>query len=297
MQALIPVVDFQIGEALLPAVNARELHAFLQVGKDFSNWLKDRVAQYKFIENKDFVCSPISASKIQGGHNRKDYMVSLSMAKELAMVERNDKGRQARLYFIACEQRALQLAGAAALPMADALPPGCARFNGAVVFTNQQLERLLAVSRDTLYSNRQLRPGRFRVGVEFFNLSGEPLRNFTLDNISTGVFTRRGGRKLTIWTLEGVEAHLSMLPPSIADPARLAVRQLLEGRPPPVAVAVPASLPATVASRVATLPASTDEAYLATLRFPSAAALGAAMPVILALMQQHGAELAGAEVG
>lgn len=212
------------------------------------------------------------------------------------MVERNDKGRQARLYFIACEQRALQLAGAAALPVADALPPGCARFNGAVVFTNQQLERLLAVSRDTLYSNRQLRPGRFRVGVEFFNLSGEPLRNFTLDNISTGVFTRRGGRKLTIWTLEGVEAHLSMLPPSIADPARLAVRQLLEGRPPPVAVDVPANLPATVASRVATLPAVTDEAYLATLRFPSAAALGAAMPVILALMQQHGAELAGAEV-
>jgi phage anti-repressor protein len=179
MQALIPVVDFQIGEALLPAVNARELHAFLQVGKDFSNWLKDRVAQYKFIENKDFVCSPISASKVQGGHNRKDYMVSLSMAKELAMVERNDKGRQARLYFIACEQRALQLAGAAALP---------------------------------------------------------------------------------------------------------------------VAVAVPANLPATVASRVATRPASADEAYLATLRFPSAAALGAAMPVILALMQQHGAELAGAEV-
>lgn len=292
MQALIPVVDFQIGEALLPAVNARELHAFLQVGKDFTTWLKDRASQYKFIENKDFVCSPVSGSKMQGAHNRKDYMISLSMAKELAIVERNDKGRQARLYFIACEQRALQLAGAAALPVADALPPGCARFNGAVVFTNQQLERLLAVSKDTLYSNRQLRPGRFRVGVEFFNLSGEPLRNFTLDNISTGVFTRRGGRKLTIWTLEGVEAHLSMLPPSIADPARLAVRQLLEGKFSPVTAVVSA----TTASRVATLPASADEAYLATLRFPSAAALGAAMPVILALMQQHGAELAGAEV-
>ncbi|NWK80326.1 antA/AntB antirepressor family protein [Aquitalea sp. LB_tupeE] len=293
MQALIPVVDFQIGDALLPAVNARELHAFLQVGKDFSTWMKDRATQYKFIENKDFVCSPVSGSKVQGAHNRKDYMISLSMAKELAMVERNDKGRQARLYFIACEQRALQLAGAAALPVADAVPPGCARFNGAVVFTNQQLERLLAVCKDTLYSNRHLRPGRFRVGVEYFSLSGEPLRNFTLDNISTGVFTRRGGRKLTIWTLEGVEAHLAMLPPSIADPARLRLRQWLEGGGP----AAPAAVPALAAPPSAQLAVPSDEAYLATLRFPSAAALGAAMPVILALMQQHGAELAGARVG
>ncbi|RQO78187.1 hypothetical protein DBR44_00055 [Aquitalea sp. FJL05] len=294
MQALIPVVDYEIGGLLVPAVNARELHAFLEVGKDFATWLRDRVAQYKFIENKDFVCSPVSGSKMQGGHNRKDYVISLSMAKELAMVERNDKGRQARLYFIVCEQRALQLAGAVPLPVADALPAGCARFNGVPVFTNQQLQGLLGVSKDTLYSNRHLRPGRFRVGVEFFNLSGEPLRNFTLDNISTGVFTRRGGRKLTIWTLEGVEAHLSMLPPSIADPARQAVRQWLEGGR---AEAPSRALPVVVPAAAAALPAVQCEAYLATLRFPSAAALGAAMPAILCLMQQHGAELAGAQTG
>jgi len=289
MQALIPVVDFQIGDALLPAVNARELHAFLQVGTRFNDWVAARIAQYKFIENNDFVTFTEKQVK---GRPGVDYMISLTMAKELAMVERNDKGRHARLYFIACEQRALQLAGPAVLPLSDALPAGCARFNGAPVFTNQQLERLLAVSKDTLYSNRQLRPGRFRVGVEFFNLSGEPLRNFTLDNISTGVFTRRGGRKLTIWTLEGVEAHLAMLPPSIADPARLAVRQWLDGGRAQGA----ADLPSVAVVRPAALPVVVDEAYLATLRFPSAAALGAAMPVILSLMQQHGAELAGAEV-
>ena len=290
MQALIPVVDFQIGEALLPAVNARELHAFLQVGTRFNDWVAARIAQYKFIENNDFVTF---TEKPEKGRPGVEYMISLSMAKELAMVERNDKGRQARLYFIACEQRALQLAGVAALPLTDAVPPGCARFNGAVVFTNQQLEQLLAVCKDTLYSNRHVRPGRFRVGVEYFSLSGEPLRNFTLDNISTGVFTRRGGRKLTIWTLEGVEAHLAMLPPSIADPARLRLRQWLEGGGP----AAPAAVPALAAPPSTQLAVPSDEAYLATLRFPSAAALGAAMPVILALMQQHGAELAGARVG
>ncbi|MDO1563505.1 antA/AntB antirepressor family protein [Neisseria sp. MVDL20-010259] len=36
-------------------VNARELHAFLEVGKDFSTWIKERIEQYGFIENQDFV--------------------------------------------------------------------------------------------------------------------------------------------------------------------------------------------------------------------------------------------------
>lgn len=82
------------------AVNARDLHAFLEVGKDFSNWMKDRINQYEFTENQDFVCSPVLASEGRGGHNRIDYHLSLDMAKELSMVERNEKGKQARQYFI-----------------------------------------------------------------------------------------------------------------------------------------------------------------------------------------------------
>jgi phage anti-repressor protein len=75
------------------------------VGKDFSNWIKDRIEQYDFLENQDFVCSPVLATNGKGGHNRKDYHITLDMAKELAMVERNEKGKQARQYFIECEKR------------------------------------------------------------------------------------------------------------------------------------------------------------------------------------------------
>ena len=53
-------------------------------------------------------------------------MIPLPMANELAMVERNDKGKQARLYFIACEQRALQVASQVALHASKIIPPGCA---------------------------------------------------------------------------------------------------------------------------------------------------------------------------
>ena len=92
-------------------VNARELHSFLSVGKDFSNWIKDRVEKYNFLAGIDFVvCSPELASEGRGGQNRLDYFLSLDMAKELSMVENNEKGRQARLYFIEVEKRAREFA-------------------------------------------------------------------------------------------------------------------------------------------------------------------------------------------
>ena len=102
------IVMGQIGQAEIQTVNARDLHAFLGVGKDFSTWLKDRIEQYGFAESVDFVCSPMLGSEGRGGHNRKDFHITLDMAKELAMVERNEKGKQARQYFIECERRAKQ---------------------------------------------------------------------------------------------------------------------------------------------------------------------------------------------
>ncbi|MFA7429902.1 MAG: antA/AntB antirepressor family protein [Rhodospirillaceae bacterium] len=90
-----------------PAVNLRDLHAALAVGKDFSNWAKDRLKKYGFVEGEDYqVCSPNLASKVRGGHNALDYLVTLDTAKELAMVERNERGRAIRRYFIAVEKRA-----------------------------------------------------------------------------------------------------------------------------------------------------------------------------------------------
>jgi phage anti-repressor protein len=106
MSALIKIAKASVGSDTVQTVNARDLHIFLEVGRDFSNWIKERIDQYEFVEDQDFVCSPISASNGRGGHNRKDYHLTLDMAKELAMVERNEKGKQARQYFIECERAA-----------------------------------------------------------------------------------------------------------------------------------------------------------------------------------------------
>ena len=119
MNHLIPVTIGEIGGQRIPTSNARDLHAFLEVGKDFSNWIKDRIEQYEFVEDQDFVCSPVLASEGRGGHNRKDYHLTLDMAKELSMVERNAKGKQARQYFIECERRLHDQTGHARAPEAS----------------------------------------------------------------------------------------------------------------------------------------------------------------------------------
>lgn len=107
MNALIPVSERLIGAHPVPSVDARELHGFLEVGKDFSSWIKGRIEQYGFVEHHDFVtfdAAPQNGGAGNRGH-RTDYALTLDMAKELAMVERNERGRQARRYFIECERR------------------------------------------------------------------------------------------------------------------------------------------------------------------------------------------------
>lgn len=102
MSELFVLVNRPVAGQAQQTVNARELHAFLENRDHFSTWIKDRISQYGFVENQDFV----SFSEIpENGGRRIEYALSLDMAKELSMVERNAKGKQARQYFIDCEKR------------------------------------------------------------------------------------------------------------------------------------------------------------------------------------------------
>lgn len=100
MSNLIPIQSATIGGKVIQTVNARELHAFLGVGKAFAAWIQERIAQYGFADGADYTVFSDSGNNPSGGRPAKEYAISLDMAKELSMVERNDKGREARLYFI-----------------------------------------------------------------------------------------------------------------------------------------------------------------------------------------------------
>ncbi|WP_273721273.1 MULTISPECIES: antA/AntB antirepressor family protein [unclassified Bartonella] len=103
----IAIAKNTINEEIVQTVNARDLHAFLESKQDFSTWIKKRIMTYAFLQGKDF----IRFHKKMEANNAiaVDYYLTLDMAKELAMVERNKKGKQAREYFIECERRAKQV--------------------------------------------------------------------------------------------------------------------------------------------------------------------------------------------
>ncbi|WP_343506089.1 antA/AntB antirepressor family protein [Acinetobacter nosocomialis] len=104
---VLDLVEVDIGGDKQFGVDARSLHSFLEVGRDFANWIKQRISKYKFQENVDFVLT-VAKTGVRSNVVQKDYSLSLDMAKELCMVENNDKGREARRYFIRCEKLAFE---------------------------------------------------------------------------------------------------------------------------------------------------------------------------------------------
>ncbi len=99
---LVPISETSSGERV---VDARKLHNKLGVGRDFTTWIKDRIARYGFVENEDYMVFTNSGENLKGGRPRLEYIVTLDMAKELAMVENNEMGMKIRRYFIEVERR------------------------------------------------------------------------------------------------------------------------------------------------------------------------------------------------
>lgn len=117
---LIPIL--QEGEQV--TVNARDLHAFLEVGKVFGAWIQERIETFGFKQGEDFGVFSEIGNNPQGGRPIKDYHLTLDMAKELSMVERTPRGKQARQYFIECEKN---LTKAGADPLAVLRDPAAMR--------------------------------------------------------------------------------------------------------------------------------------------------------------------------
>ena len=108
-------VEVRTPEAILVAdtseafpVDARRLHAWLGVETKFKDWINRRIDEYGFTEKVDW--SAFFERQRNAPRNQKDYLISIDMAKELGMVERTDKGREVRQYFIAREKEAKSLA-------------------------------------------------------------------------------------------------------------------------------------------------------------------------------------------
>jgi len=98
------LVKIETNEKQEVVISGRELHNFLEIGTQYSKWF-DRMKEYGFVENQDF--QAISQKRITAQNNETtytDHALTLDMAKEISMIQRNVKGKEARQYFIQVEK-------------------------------------------------------------------------------------------------------------------------------------------------------------------------------------------------
>lgn len=108
MNHLIQISQTNINNELTQTVNARELHTFLGVGKDFSNWIKDQVTRARLVENRDFVKVAEKGELSKTGQVKVEYYLTIDAGKSIGMMSATDKGFEIRDYFLECERVAKQ---------------------------------------------------------------------------------------------------------------------------------------------------------------------------------------------
>lgn len=98
------LVRVDVNENQEPVVSARELHKVLEIGTRYDTWF-GRMIEYGFSENQDFVAIAQKRATAQGNETTYiDHVIKLDMAKEIAMIQRSDKGKEVRKYFIQVEK-------------------------------------------------------------------------------------------------------------------------------------------------------------------------------------------------
>ncbi|HEL2447867.1 TPA: phage antirepressor KilAC domain-containing protein [Streptococcus suis] len=97
------IINVNLNDNQEPVVSGRQLHEALEVKTPYSMWF-DRMVEYGFTENQDFLLNNFVKQTGRGGHNKVDHIIKLDMAKEIAMIQRSDRGKQVRQYFIQIEK-------------------------------------------------------------------------------------------------------------------------------------------------------------------------------------------------
>ncbi|MGJ4089013.1 phage antirepressor KilAC domain-containing protein [Corynebacterium macclintockiae] len=186
MNELMPIQNNDGKQAVL----GRDLHQFLEVSRDYTNWFKQMVG-YGFIEGQDFTPD---LAKSTGGRPRQDHILTLDMAKEISMIQRTDKGKQARQYFIECERRAKA-------PKIDG--SSITRMELIQIAMNAEQERLALEAK-----NKELEPkaeayssfieadGKYSVGA-VAKMLGIGQNKLFRELRNAGVFIAKGGMKNT----------------------------------------------------------------------------------------------------
>lgn len=137
MNALIPINY----DAEQPTVSARDLHEGLEINTDFRKWFP-RMTEYGFTENVDWKRVYQKCPTLGGAQNMVDYQISVDMAKQICMIQRSEKGRLYRQYFLDLEKawNTPEQIFARALKMADKTIESLKSDNAALLADNRRMK-------------------------------------------------------------------------------------------------------------------------------------------------------------
>jgi len=102
----IAINSRQIGDELTPTINGRDLHRELDIGKDYTNWVKAQIKRGGFVEDSDYVVLAQKGVNLTGGRPSAEYHFTVEAGKHIGMLSGTAKGREVREYFLECERRA-----------------------------------------------------------------------------------------------------------------------------------------------------------------------------------------------
>ena len=111
LNEMFSIKTTRIGDEDVQTISAREIHERVGSQRKFSDWIKERIDKYGFVEGQDFTVHKFVNGDSTGQFLPIEYEITLDMAKELGMVEGNNKGREVRQYFIAAEKEMRRLQG------------------------------------------------------------------------------------------------------------------------------------------------------------------------------------------
>lgn len=97
------LLKVEVNENQEQVISGRELHMFLNIGTEYAKWFS-RMCEYGFEEDRDFKVIVKNDENSKGGRPSTDHIMKIDMAKELCMLARNEKGKQARHYFLEVER-------------------------------------------------------------------------------------------------------------------------------------------------------------------------------------------------
>ena len=188
MTELIKITTNESGNQV---VSARELHKFLEVETRFNDWIS-RMMNYGFVENVDYQVLLKNEYNLSGGRPSTDYALTLDTAKEISMIQRSDKGKQARQYFIECEKKLKEvvLNQQPVLPLKNQLQLDILNSAGD---ENQVLYALLEYEKQYV-KPLELENEAMKPKAEFYDIVADSKDTFTMNEVAKNVNIKGLGR-------------------------------------------------------------------------------------------------------